>query len=334
MLRLFAILSLFFMATLNLEAKPVTSKLNWMTNFKEASAKAQKDKKPLLLFFTGSDWCGYCHKLENEVLDTTEFSDAVGDQFIFMVVDFPIRTRLDGEVMAQNKDLQKKYDVNGYPTIILIDENGQRIGQTGYQQGSNGALYAEYLKTMISNYKKYKQKVDKSDAAALDAKELESLYGKAKELCRPNDARRIVKWGLQKKDNHFFLLERLRFLASEGDLHTPEAENIRQELLAQDPQNVHKTHYEVAVIAFETYSKQMEKEGYAPDVVVAPLVDYIDQFRDQDPEHIWQLQMVIAQVFLDKNRSKDALKYAKDSHALAPEPIQPDIQRFIVNIQK
>lgn len=310
-----------------------TSKLNWMTNFEEASMKAKKEKKDLLLFFTGSDWCGWCHKLENEALDTTDFSDAVGDRFIFVVVDFPLRTPLDATLTAQNKELQRKFDVKGFPTVILLDENGALIGSTGYKPGG-GNSYAEHLKKMVQDFKGYKQKVSKSNGSVLETKELESLYGKAQELCRSEDQERIVKWGLQKKDNHFFLLERLRFLAADGHIHTPEAQNIRQQLLAHDRENTHKTHYEVAIIEFEAYSEQMENEGYSADIVARPLIDYVEQFREQDAENIWQLQMIIAQVFLDKNRSRDALKYAKDSHALAPESIQPDIQKFIVNIQR
>lgn len=335
MLRLFALLCAFFMMAFTPEAKGAesASKLNWMTNFEEASLKAKKEKKALLLFFTGSDWCGWCHKLENEALDTTDFSDAVGDRFIFVVVDFPLRTPLDATLTAQNKELQRKFDVKGFPTVILLDENGGLIGSTGYKPGG-GHSYAEHLKKMVQDFKGYKQKVSKSNGDKLETKELESLYGKAKELCREEDRRRIVKWGLQKKDNHFFLLERLRLLANEGQIHTPEARNMREQLLKQDPDNRHKTHYEVAIIEFEAYSELMEKENYSADTVVQPLVDYVERFKDHDNETIWQLQMIIAQVFLDKNRYTEALKHAKDSHASAPESIQPDIQRFIVNIQR
>lgn len=334
MLRFFVLLGVFFTTVFAPQAQAApASKLNWMTNFEEASMKAKKEKKALLLFFTGSDWCGWCHKLENEALYTSDFSDAVGDQFIFVYVDFPLRAPLDATLAAQNKKLQSDYGVKGFPTIILLAENGQLIGSTGYKPGG-GNSYAEHLKKMVQDFKEYKQKVQKYNGSILETKELESLYGKAQELCRQEDQQRIIKWGLQKKDNHFFLLEYFRMLASEGQIHTPEAQNVRQQLLAQDKENVHKTHYEVAVIEFEAYSEQMEKEGYAADIAIAPLIDYIEQFREQDAENTWQLQMIIAQVFLDKNRAKDALKYAKDSHASAPESIQPNIQRFIVNIQK
>lgn len=335
MLRLFAFTAALFVAfsANNLSAASVASKLNWTTNFDEAQIKAKREKKSLLLFFTGSDWCGWCHKLENEALETNDFRDAIGDQFIFLVVDFPLKTPLDPNLTAQNKALQDKYAVKGFPTVVLLDENGQLIGSTGYRPGG-GKAYADHLKKMVEDFRGYKQKISKIDPSKTDSKDLESLYGKACELCRKEDSYRIVKLGLQKKENHFFLLERYRQLADEGQIHEPEAKAIKIELLSKDSQNLQKLHYDIAVIEFEAYSKEMEKENYAAEIAVAPLAGYIEKYKDQDQDNIWQLYMIIAQVYLDKNMQKEALEAAKSSHAIAPESVQSDIQRFIVNIQK
>lgn len=325
MLRLFAFLAPLFMMCSSLEAAP--SKLNWVTNFEEASIKAKREKKSLLLFFTGSDWCGWCHKLENEALDTTDFSDAVGNQFIFIEVDFPLKTPLEQNLSAQNKELQKKYGVKGFPTVVLLDENGQLIGTTGYRPGG-GKSYADHLKKMVEDYKGYKQKVSKMDPALSDEKELESLYGKATMLCRKEDARKIITAGIQKKDNDFFLLERYRQLALDGQIQALEARVIRQQLLTKDTPHLQKFQYETAMIEFEAYSEE------DPETAIAPLTAYIEQYGDQDPANTWQLHMIIAQVYLDKCQMKEALKHAKAAHAEAPESVQPDIQRLIVNIQK
>lgn len=332
MLRMIAVLCLMFSAFVGKTEAATTSKLNWMTNFDEAQNLAKKEKKPLLLFFTGSDWCGWCHKLENEALLTNEFYDAAGDKFIFVMVDFPLKTPLDAKTTAQNKELQKKYGVQGFPSVILLDENLQKIGQTGYQSGG-GKSYAEHLKSKVESFKGYKQKMSKLNTG-LDLNELQTLYGKAKELCRPDDCNRIVKVGMQNKENRFFLLERFRFLANEGQIHTSETQSVRQQLLLQDKDNALKTHYDVAVIEFESYVHEMEKENYAPEIALAPLVAYIERFGDNDEENIWRLQMIIAQVYLDNDRLKDAVKYAKAAHALAPESSQLDIQTFIHNVQK
>lgn len=327
MLRLIACLVLLFSSV---HAVSGTSKLNWMTNYENASIKAKREKKAILLFFTGSDWCSWCHKLENEALDTTDFSDAVGDQFVFVVVDFPLKMSLDQNTTAQNKELQKKYDVKGFPTVVLLDENGKLIGDTGYRPGG-GKSYAEYLKKMVEDFKSYKQKVSKINPAKIEAKELEALYTKAIELCRKEDAERIVRLGLQNKDNQFFLTERYRLLANEGLVNSSEAVGIKSLLLADNSPNLQKLHYELAVIEFEALSKD---DQCTADNAVAPLIAFIDRYGADAPDNYWQLYMIISQVYLDKNQMKDALKYAQVSHASAPESVQPDIQKFIVNIQK
>lgn len=320
--------------TFSLYAAPAkgSSKLNWMTNYEQAVNRAKTEKKPLLLFFTGSDWCGWCHKLENEALDTTDFADAVGDQFIFVMVDFPLKSPLEPKLTAQNKELQKRFDIKGYPTIVLLDDQQQLIGTTGYKPGG-GKSYADHLKKMVGDFQSYKQKVSSLTKEPISQAELQSLYGKAQELFREDDAQRIVKMGIENNNSRFFLLERFKALAEDGEIHQSEAQGIRQKLLAQDPENKHKTHYEVAVIEFEAYSEEMEKENYAPEIAVAPLVAYIERFGEKDPENLWRLHMIIAQVYLDKNKLKDALKHAQASHATAPGGVQPQIQTFIQNIQ-
>lgn len=335
MLRMIAALCLMFSIAIigKTEGATTASKLNWMTNFDDASALAKKEKKPLLLFFTGSDWCGWCHKLENEALSTNDFYDAAGDKFIYVLVDFPLKSPLDAKTTAQNKELQKKYGVQGFPTVILLDDSLQKIGQTGYQAGG-GKSYAEHLKRMVEGFKGYKQKVSKLNSSDLDSSELQTLYGKAQELCRPEDALKIIKAGIKQKDNRFFLLEGFRNLAQKGQIHTSETQSIRQQLLQQDKDNSLKTHYDIAVIEFEAYAHEMSKDNYAPEIAIAPLVAYIERFGDSDEENTWRLQMIISQVYLDSRRLDEAVKYAKAAHALAPESSQLDIQTFIHNIQK
>ena len=48
--------------------------LVWYTDMNQAIAVSQKEKKPMMLFFTGSDWCGWCIRLQNEVFKKDEFT--------------------------------------------------------------------------------------------------------------------------------------------------------------------------------------------------------------------------------------------------------------------
>ena len=122
--------------------------INWYTNYSVAAAAAKKDNKPLLLFFTGSDWCGWCKKMDQEVFASPDFAKAVGNDFNFVEVDFPMNKPLPPEQQQENNRLKKKYGVTGYPTIIILDSSGNFIAETGYRPGG-GKAYVEYLKQLL-----------------------------------------------------------------------------------------------------------------------------------------------------------------------------------------
>jgi len=118
--------------------------VNWQTDYASAMNQAASTGKPVILFFTGSDWCGWCSKLDSEVLETDEFARLVGDKFIFVKVDFPLYKPQDPQLTAANKALQEKYDVRGFPALIIVDKTGRQIGVTGYRAGGP-KLYADHL---------------------------------------------------------------------------------------------------------------------------------------------------------------------------------------------
>ncbi|MEZ5315561.1 MAG: thioredoxin family protein [Chlamydiales bacterium] len=127
------------------EVKPI----KWYVDYDEAQAVAKQANKPLFLFFTGSDWCGWCKKMDQEVFTSSYFSQAVGEDFIFVEVDFPMQKTLTANQQKQNNDLKQKYGVTGYPTMIILDPNGNFIAETSYQPGGPKA-YADYLKQLLN----------------------------------------------------------------------------------------------------------------------------------------------------------------------------------------
>lgn len=124
--------------------------LNWRTNYEEALNESKQSSKPIVLFFTGSDWCGWCNKLESEVFDTQAFQDLAGDKFIFVKLDYPMYAPQDPRLASQNKQLQKKYNIRSYPTLVVLDRNQQQIGLTGYKAGG-GRAYAAHVLEMVKN---------------------------------------------------------------------------------------------------------------------------------------------------------------------------------------
>lgn len=120
----------------------------WETNYAEAVSKAKKENKTLLLDFTGSDWCGWCIKLDREVFSKKEFQEYAQKNLVLVKLDFPRRKQLPQTEQTQNQKLAGKYGVQGLPTILLLDKNEKLIAQTGYQRGG-AKKYVEHLEAQI-----------------------------------------------------------------------------------------------------------------------------------------------------------------------------------------
>src|ERR1700722_8137251 len=106
---------------------------NWLTSVPEAKAKAGKEQKLVLMDFTGSDWCGWCKKLDAETFSKSEFADYAKKNLVLVEVDFPSQKPQSDALKAANKALQKKYSVDGYPTLIALKPDGTVAWQqTGY----------------------------------------------------------------------------------------------------------------------------------------------------------------------------------------------------------
>jgi thioredoxin-related protein len=118
--------------------------LKWYTDVKEAITVSNKEKKPLLLFFTGSDWCGWCIRLQKEVLKTPEFNKWAQENVVLVELDFPRRTAQSDEIKKQNNELQQVFGIQGFPTVYFVNgkTNFEGLGSTGYVAGGPAAWIA------------------------------------------------------------------------------------------------------------------------------------------------------------------------------------------------
>jgi len=114
----------------------------WLTDLPKAQAKAKEEKKLVMLDFTGSDWCGWCIKLHNEVFSKPEFAEYAKKNLILVEVDFPRKKKLSTEQTKANGALQQKYKIEGYPTIIVLDGEGKQVDRLGYMPGGPKAFIA------------------------------------------------------------------------------------------------------------------------------------------------------------------------------------------------
>ena len=126
-------------------------KLTWHTDLEKAIEISTKEKKNLMLFFTGSDWCGLCIRLQKEVFYKPEFIEWANKNVILVDIDFP-RNKINqtAEIQNQNNLLQQQFGVQGYPTIHFVRPekidgriNLASLGQTGYRAGGPPVWIAE-----------------------------------------------------------------------------------------------------------------------------------------------------------------------------------------------
>ena len=114
----------------------------WTDDHPAALEKAKSEKKDVLMDFTGSDWCGWCMKLNREVFSTQKFKDYADTNLVLLEVDFPQRKPQPAEQKQANQALQQQYQIQGYPTIIVLNPEGRKVGTLGYQPGGPKAFIA------------------------------------------------------------------------------------------------------------------------------------------------------------------------------------------------
>ena len=117
----------------------------WFADFAKAQAEAKNGNKLILMDFTGSDWCGWCIKLKQEVFDTKEFTDYAKNNLVLVEVDFPSKKKLSDEQKKANEDLKNKFTASrGFPTIVVTDSDGKEVWrQIGYMEGGPKAWIAK-----------------------------------------------------------------------------------------------------------------------------------------------------------------------------------------------
>ncbi len=123
---------------------------DWQTDFTTAKEIAKKEKKPIVLVFQGSDWCGPCIKLDREVWSTEEFKKYSKDHFVMLKADFPKRSKnaLSKEQQDHNNALAEKYNNNGYfPFVVVLNSKGEVKGSTGYKK-----MGPEQFEKLLSSY--------------------------------------------------------------------------------------------------------------------------------------------------------------------------------------
>ncbi len=129
--------------TLTSMSMQAQEELTWHTDMSKATDISIKENKPMFLFFTGSDWCGWCIRLQKEVFKTPEFIKWAKDNVVLVELDFPRKNNQTEEIKLQNAQLQQQLQVRGYPTVWFVSAaktaeakiNLNALGSSGYVAG-------------------------------------------------------------------------------------------------------------------------------------------------------------------------------------------------------
>ena len=175
----------------------------WSSDFAASKKEAAESKKDLLIDFTGSDWCGWCIKLNKEVFSQDPFKAGVKDKFVLVELDYPQdKSKLSAETIKQNEELSKAYSVQGFPTILLTDADGKPFAATGYEAGGPEA-YVKHLDELrakkvardeafaaaakTSGVEKAKALVAALEAMGLESSMISNFYGHVAEQIKAAD---------------------------------------------------------------------------------------------------------------------------------------------------
>jgi protein disulfide-isomerase len=132
------------------EATEPATEVSWLTDFAKAKETAEKEKKPILMNFSGSDWCGWCIRLDKEVFSQEAFKKYAKENLVLFVADFPRQIEQAEELKKRNGELAEEYGVQGFPTVIVAAANGDAKARTGYRAGG-AESYVDHLKRIIKD---------------------------------------------------------------------------------------------------------------------------------------------------------------------------------------
>ena len=102
----------------------------WTADFAGAQRRARQENRPVLVLFTGSDWCGWCVKLHRDVLSKPAFRKFAESKKLELVyLDFPRKSAMSAEEKQRNRNLAGEFKVSGFPTTILLGADGKELGR-------------------------------------------------------------------------------------------------------------------------------------------------------------------------------------------------------------
>lgn len=293
-------------AVLSLHAIAMAGGEGWTHDFEAAKKQAAESGKDLLVDFTGSDWCGWCIKLNDEVFKQDAFKQGVKDTFTLVEIDFPEdESKLSEETRKANNALGEKYAVQGYPTIYLCDAQGLPYAATGYEKGG-----AENYVSHLNELRAKKSKRDEAFAKAGQAEGVEKakLYVAALE-------------GLGLEDDVV------------GSLYGDVIEKIKQADPGDETGFARKSGAKQRIAEFQEKLQELAQGGDFDGAIA--LVDKTIADGGFEPDVVFNLKMTRVMIFAEQGKfdkaveAVDAIKKENPDH-----PMMSQIDEFRAMLEK
>jgi len=128
--------------------KLVAAEGAWLTDLPKAQEKAKAENKLVFMDFTGSDWCPPCKQLHKDVLTSKEFSEFARDNLVLVEVDLPRLKPQTPELQRANRELQRKFKVSMFPTLIILNGEGKELGRLQYSPAFKTSDYVAQIKKL------------------------------------------------------------------------------------------------------------------------------------------------------------------------------------------
>jgi thioredoxin-related protein len=260
----------------------------WTHDYAAAKKQASEEKKDLLIDFTGSDWCGWCIKLNEEVFQHAPFKDGVKDKFVLVELDYPRDTsKLSEETQKQNEELQAKYGIQGFPTILLCDAEGKPFARTGYQAGGP--------EKYVAHLDELRAKKEVRDKALAEAGKAEGV-DKAKAL-----------------------VEALKAMELEDETVATFYPEVVEQIKAADPKD--ETGFTKEMEAKQKFAKfQEELNGYAAKQDHEGALAFVDKAAaDFEGEQKQQIVATKGMILARMEKFDEAIKALDEAKAVAPD---------------
>lgn len=263
----------------------------WLTNLEEAKVKAAAENKPILIEFTGSDWCPPCKMLNKNVFSTETFNTKAPEKFVLVEMDFPRDTKgLTPEIQQYRQEIAQKYSITGYPSIILTNASGRPIAKTSFRPGGADE-YLTHLDEILADSTKVEaafaaahQLTGKAKANALvdllkdkEATEINNFFAAevaAIKAADPSDSSGFIK-GIENKTALGTTLEQINPLAQSGDWDG--SEKLISTFLSRDGLDA-ATKQEALGIKAQILFKQDKKEETLKTIEAAIAIDPSSRF--------------------------------------------------------